>query len=164
MSWEQILGFFTMWPNPGTTVVLWAKGGVPLWQTILYVVFFTSISLSLTFFGTGWLERWIIKKGWLKRSTIERWRVRLQKGDNNFQTNGLEKRMRGGIKKWLLPQKNWRILACGFIPFIPLLPTVVIVVTRLLEIRGGFLFLIFGNVVRNAIFCYVIYRGVGFFS
>ncbi len=160
MSWEQILGFFTMWPSPNVTIVLWAKCGIPLWQTIAYVTLLTSFSLGLTFFGTGWLEKWTIKRGWIQESTIEKWRMRFQKGNNNHAMNGFEKKMNGRFRRWLIPQKNWKILACGFIPFIPLIPTVVVIVTRLLRIRNGFLVLILGNAVRTAIVCYAIYQGV----
>lgn len=164
MSWEQILGFFTMWPSPWATIALWAKANVPIWQTILYVTFITSISLSLTYFGTGWIEKWIIKRGWVKRATIEKWRNYSQSLNNSHPVNGLEKRVKGKIKKWLLPQKDWQILACGFIPFVPLLPTIIIVATRLLEIKRGFPLLIAGNIFRNAVVCWAIYKGVGFFS
>jgi len=164
MSWEQILGFFTMWPSPLATIALWAKGGVPLWQTIAYVVFLTSISLSFTYFGTGWLESWVIKRGWIKRTTIEKWRAWQRKRNNSFQMNGLNGEVNHKIKKWLIPQKDWKILACGFIPFVPLVPSIVIVVTKLLEIRNGFVFLILGNIVRSIIVCCCIYQGVSFLS
>ena len=163
MYWEQILGFFTMWPSPLTTITLWAKAGVPLWQTIFYVVLLTSISLSFTYFGTGWLENWVIKRGLVKRTTIEKWRAWQRKRNNSFQMNGLSEEVNHRVKKWLIPKKDWKILACGFIPFIPLVPTIVIVVTKLLEIRNGFPFLILGNIVRNVIVCYFIYLGANFF-
>ncbi len=164
MDWKQILGFFTMWPSPLATTVLWAKADVPIWQTILYVASLTSISLSLTYFGTGWLEEWIIKRGWVKRTTIEKWRNRSNHFNDSLPANGLGKETGNKIKKWLIPREDWQILACGFIPFIPILPTIVIVVARLLEIKKGFLFLIIGNFFRTAAVCYAIYLSVGFFS
>jgi len=161
MSWEQILGFFTMWPSPYTTIALWAKGGVPLWQTICYVTFLTSLSLSLTFFGIEWLESWIIKNGWLSKSAIERWRILLNRGSNNLSTNGFQERMTDKIKKWLIPQRDWKILAWGFVPGIPLIPSIVVVVTSLLAIKRGFFFLIVGNTFRSTIVCCAIYWFMG---
>lgn len=163
MIWEQILGFFTMWPNPGVTIGLWAKAGVPIWQTISYVVLLTSISLSLTYFGTGWLENFLIKKGVIRRTTIKKWRNWLER-NNNLSRNEFHERLRDRIKSWLIPQKSWKILAWGFVPFIPVLPTVIIMATRLLEIRNGFLALILGNIFRNGILCCTIYLIAYFFS
>lgn len=164
MSWEQILGFFTMWPNPALTVALWAQAGVPIWQTILYVAFLTSASLSLTYFGVEWLKNWIVNRGFIERIMIERlhrWWRRLSRVS---QENGFEKSWTKKIRRWLIPRKDWQLLACGFVPFVPVLPTIVIIITGLREIKYGFPVLILGNLFRNVIFCYVIYEGYGFFS
>src|SRR3989344_3304144 len=135
MPWEQVLGFFTMWPSPGVTVGLWAKAGVPLWQTTSYVLILTSITLSLTYCGVDWLKNWAAGKGIIDRALIERLHDWWRRINSISQTNGFEKRWTKKIKKWLVPQKDWQILPWGFVPFIPVLPTVVFIITDLRGIK-----------------------------
>ncbi|KKT16875.1 MAG: hypothetical protein A2654_00760 [Candidatus Nealsonbacteria bacterium RIFCSPHIGHO2_01_FULL_43_31] len=163
MSWEQILGFFTMWPNPAITVGLWAKAGVPIWQTIAYVVILTSISLSLTYFGVEWLKNWVVNRGIIERPMIEKLHNQWRRINRIPQSDGRRYDWIKKTRKWLIPQKDWQILAWGFVPFIPILPTIVIIITNLRRIKYGFLVLILGNIFRNVIFCYAIYEGRDFF-
>lgn len=159
MSWEQILGFFTMWPHPGTTIILWAKGGVPVWQTILYVGIMTSASLTLTYFGTGWLQKFLIRKKILKESTIKK----LQNLWPLTNGNG-NSRITKKITNWISRQKIWLILICGFIPFVPILPTAVIIAAGLLKIKYSYPVLLLGNILKTVIICYTIYYSTGSFS
>ena len=163
VSWEQILGFFTMWPSPVVTVGLWAEAGVPIWQTILYVVLLTSTSLSLTYFGVEWLKNWVVRKRIINRRMVEKLHNWWQQLNNVSQNNGFRHSWTKKTRKWLIPQKDWQVLAWGFVPFIPVLPTVVIIIAGLRELKHGFLVLILGNLFRNIIFCYAIYEGHNLF-
>ena len=121
MAWEQILGFFTMWLHPEITVTLWSKAGVPIWQTFLYATSWTSLTLFLTYFSIGWLKK-VVKNAVKNLSgadgiirMVGSWYNR-----NNLKlVNGrYHKKMTG----WLIRQKNWLILLCGFVPFFYGLP------------------------------------------
>ena len=86
-----------------------------------------------------------------------------QQLNNVSQNNGFRHSWTKKTRKWLIPQKDWQVLAWGFVPFIPVLPTVVIIIAGLRELKHGFLVLILGNLFRNIIFCYAIYEGHNLF-
>lgn len=152
MAWEQILGFFTMGLHPEITVSLWAKAGVPIWQTFGYTIIWTSLTLSITYFGAGWIKNWI--KKFIKEEILEKWQNWWQLKNNHFQKHLPEKKIIG----WLIRQKNWLILGCGFVPFVYGLPAAVIATARILEIRHALIILYCGNVFRNGIICFLIYK------
>lgn len=154
MSWVQILGFFTMWLHPEITVGLWSKAGVPLWYTLLFTTIWTSITLSLTYLGVGWLKTRAQKVKFIMEL--------IQKAEELYQNNRFGPKNREHQKKainWLVRQKNWIILGCGFIPFVYGLPAAVIIAAKLIGIRYALLVLLFGNFFRNAIICSLIYQG-----
>ena len=153
MEWEQIVGFFTMWLHPEITVGLWSKGGVPIWQTFAYTTLWTSLTMTITYYGIGLAERWLIGRGIIKETTIKKWLGWWQSRDNNFKTAGPKKR----ITNWLSRQKNWTILTCGFVPFVYGLPAAVIATVKVLEIKNGLLILLIGNLFRNGVICASIY-------
>jgi hypothetical protein len=145
-----------MWLHPEITVTFWAKAGVPIWQTFIYVVLWTSLTLTITYYGVGLAERWLINTGITKEITIKKWRGWWQSRNNNFKTAGPKKR----VINWLGRQKNWIILACGFVPFVYGLPAAVIVTVKVLKIRNGLLILFIGNVFRSGIICVSIYQAL----
>jgi hypothetical protein len=159
VAWEQILGFFTMLLHPEITISLWAKAGVPIWQACSFAVLWTSGVLLLAYFGVGWLKR-LIKKVPLAVKLME-------KVENWYRKYGSVLENKKSYKKtsgWLIQQKNWIVLGCGFIPFVYGLPAAVIVAAKLMEIKHALFFLVLGNVFRNTIICYLIYQGFEFFS
>ncbi|MFH1401680.1 MAG: hypothetical protein ABIG40_01830 [Parcubacteria group bacterium] len=143
-------------------MVLWAKAGVSILQTIIYVVFCTSISLTLTYFGTSWLEELLIKKKFIKKKTVERFLSWVRPKNNNFQISTSETRT-PKLKKWLTRRKDWQILFLGFVPYIPIMPTGVIIAVSATKIKHGFFILILGNIVRNVISCATVYFITRFF-
>ena len=159
MAWQQILGFFTMWLHPEITIGLWSNAGIPIWQTLSYVTLWTSITLSLTYFGIDIIKiiGELITKGIV-------WIIRLFGNDfKGFKRNHLQERNEKHsrkLTKWLGRQKKWVILVCSSVPFVPFFPAAIIITTKALKIKRGLLLLLIGNVFRNLFICYLIYYGL----
>lgn len=159
MAWQQILGFFTMWLHPEITIGLWSGAGVPMWQTFLYTICWTSLTLSLTYLGTSWLKN-LFKNMKGARDAIESIERFYRKNSLKLNNGKYHKKLLNNLVR----QKNWLILACGFIPFVYGLPATVIVVAKLMEIKHAFWILLLGNCFRNGIICLLIYQGFKIFS
>ena len=110
-----------------------------------------------------WLKNWVVNRGIIERPMIEKLHNQWRRINRIPQSDGRRYDWIKKTRKWLIPQKDWQILAWGFVPFIPILPTIVIIITNLRRIKYGFLVLILGNIFRNVIFCYAIYEGRDFF-
>jgi len=159
MAWEQIVGFFTMWLHPEITIALWSRAHTPLWQTLLYTSLWTSFTLVLTYLGAGWVKKRLGRVEVARKiiKVVEEW----QRKRENKENNGKYQKK---IVSLLSRQKEWLVLACGFIPFVYGLPAAVIVTAKLMEIRRALPILMLGNIFRNAIICLSIYQGFAFFS
>lgn len=145
-----------MWLHPEVTVGLWDRAGVPFWQTFAFVTCWTSITLTVTYFGVGVVE-FLVRLIWKVVKKL----IRVFKKDfNEFKNGGLQaknEKYQRRLINWLNRQENWVVLLCSSIPFIWGLPVAVIIVTKKAKIKYGLPILLMGNALRNAAICLVIY-------
>ena len=159
MSW---LDFFQGLPmiffRTEGAVILWAAKGSPYWQSLLFSLCWTSLSLIITYYGTGILVS-RLKKWWLLRFVIAKWEKEITSRKNNFANNN------SLSHNWLSLQKQWVVIILAFLPythFVPGLGSAVIATAKVLNIRCGIILLILGNAFRWAVITYHIYQGVHF--
>jgi len=156
MDWEQILGFFTMWLHPEVTAGLWSSTEVPFLQTFLFVTGWTSMTLTVTYFGVGVAE-FLLRLFW---KVIKKGVKVFKKDFNGFKKSDLQvknERYQRRLINWLNRQEKWVLLVCSSIPFIWGLPVAVIIVTKTAKIKYGLLILLAGNIIRNGVICLLIY-------
>jgi len=153
MIWKRFLGVFialsliiiTTVVNPTNALILACyKIGLNSWGIFLCVSAWTSLTMVLTYYEFGQIKKWRIVN------------LLFKKLRNFFPQNSFKLINRIGQKKfvsYLSRQKSWVILTLGFAPFVPYLPTTVIITTKLLDISYGILFLLLGNACRNWFYC-----------
>jgi hypothetical protein len=155
MTWEQILGFLIIFARPEATMTLWYRADVPFWQTFVYTTVVTSLTALLAYQAIGWLKK-LVKKIFKNSRNAQEIAQKIaswyRQSVPNLDNNGYRRK----FAYWLIRQKDWIVLACGFIP-LPFLPTIVTVTAKLLEIKWAIPILLVGNVFRNAVTCASIY-------
>jgi len=154
LSWVQFFqGFFIPF-RPEITISLWANNGVPYLQTFLVAACWTSITLTITYFGTDVLIRRLLKKWSFLKKTVEKWEA----GNNCSQNNHYLHRK---INRMSLLKKLLIILPLSFLPytyFVPTLGTAVIVAAKLLNIRYLIFVLLVGNLFRWSVITHQLYQ------
>ena len=160
MSWlEFFQGFPILLFRTEGAVILWAAKNAPYWQSLIFSVCWTSITLIFIYYGTAFLVDWL-KRWWVAKVVIEKCQKEIIARKNNF-SNGKN----SFSHDWLHFQKQWVVLALAFVPYTQIVPglgSAVIAVTRIFNIRWGIFFLIIGNAFRWAVITYHIYQGVHF--
>jgi len=128
---------------------------VPLWlmaaiDTIKGIVF-----LLLVFFGTGWIVTLLGKCGLVKAIFDKIIYLISQAGENSYRTR--RRKFNEKAVHWFLIRKEWMVLTAAFVPWVPVLSTIVIVAVRLMRIRHGLLFLLLATVFKALVLCWTIY-------
>ncbi len=164
MSWiEYLLSFLIMFFRTEGTVILWSAKGVPYWQSFLFSVCWTSLTLAATYYGVGFLVNQL-KKWWVLRVLIEKWQTEVVARKNNFSKKNSSYSKK--IASWLSQKKRGVLIFLSFFPLTQLvygLPSGVIAATKLIEIRYGILILLLGNAIRWFGITLLIYLGVQLF-
>ena len=154
MSWVQFFqGFFIPF-RPEITISLWANNEIPYLQTFLVAACWTSITLTITYFGTDVLIRRLLKKWSFLKKIVGKWEA----GNNCSQNNHYLHRK---INKLSLLKKLLIILPLSFLPytyFVPTLGTAVIVAAKLLNIRYLIFVLLVGNLFRWSVITHQLYQ------
>jgi len=153
MTLEKTLaGLLIMLLKIDGAIIWWKFVGFELWQTFLIILCWTSITMIFTFMGMAGIKSWVKRRKFFKKISGKFQNWHWQK---NFRKKNVIQRTK--IVNWVSRQKNWVIIGLGFIPFVPYLPTTVIVTTKLLEIRFGLAFLLVGNTFRIGFICSFLY-------
>ena len=158
MNWEQIVGSLTIPFNTILAASLFWKGETFFWITVSAIVGWTSLTLVITYFGTEWIKKWVKNQRFLKDAYN---RIYALYSQNGFKIRNDKKQKQ--INNWLVKRKDWIVIVLGFVPFVPWLPTGVIVTTKILGIKNGLMHLLLGNFFRNWIVCFSVYQGFSWF-
>jgi hypothetical protein len=141
MDWKEILGYFTVWIQAETTIILWAKSGVPLWHAIIYISFTTSVVFLGCYFAAFLTKYFLIEKVY-----------KLSNGLNGFNEKRAAK-----FYCWIKKQNKWVVSFITVLLFL-LLPGLLIALAKLAEIKNSFIVLFVWNSARVAIMCCILYR------
>ena len=137
--------------NGWAATIYWRIHGVPLWTATLMLTAYWSLTLVLTYFGTGWVIK-VLKKWGPSENLIER----LKETNRIYKTNPLYRKNRR-LVKWLSRKKGWIVFSLTFIPYVPELPTATIVAARAMKLRHALPILLIGNAFRVSILCCTVY-------
>ena len=157
--WKIILsGLPICFVNDIAGVVFYHLSGIPLIITVGIITVKWSLFLLLIFYGIEYvaiyLKRWRAAKAII--ALIEK--VSVEINGNTVEIYGKRKRKtRRKLTGWFVERKEWIVLSAGFIPYVPILPTAVIIAVRLMRIRYGLFFLLLGNAFKATAFCLAIY-------
>lgn len=155
--WRIVLeGLPIFWSNDLAGLILYYLKGVPFWILILLTIVKWSIFVLLAFYGTGWIFRRIEK--------FPRTKLFIERASQRI--NGLSQRIYHRDKEnlhnksvvWLLERKEWIVVLLAFVPYVPVIPTAVIVVVRLMKIKHGLFFLLLGSALKATVFCLTIHN------
>ncbi|OHA64534.1 MAG: hypothetical protein A2667_01705 [Candidatus Wildermuthbacteria bacterium RIFCSPHIGHO2_01_FULL_47_27] len=153
--WLKILGGFgIVILRPEGGIALWRAQEVPMWQSYLIVLFWTSATLLITYYGTALLVAKIkraVLSGILARWYRRSWFHQLNK-------NGRDAKRKIFFR--LMKQKTWLLVLLAFLPYqpIPFFNSALIIAVKTLDIRWGLLILAGGNAFRWFIVTIAIYK------
>jgi len=143
--WLKILGYILVFIRADIAMVVLYKADTPWWITYTVIMAVSSGTLCIAYYGLGKLLIWAGKKPWFQR---------LKK--NGFVKKIIEKQKKPSprqekIVKWLAGKSPIFIFLLSCIPFVPYLPTAIIVVTRIMNVKNGIYYLLVANAVRGLI-------------
>ena len=147
----EIIGIILMVLNGWAAVIYWRVHGVSFWLATLMLTAYWSLTLTLTYFGTGWLIK-VLKKWGLSKSLIEK----LKEINRIYRANPLSRR-NGRLARWLSQKKGWIVFSLTFVPYVPELPTATIVAAKAMKLRHALPILLIGNAFRVLILCCTVY-------
>lgn len=162
---DQVWAFLSIFIEPDAAVFFWHRAGYPLWLTFILLSLHTSLTITLVFYGTGWIKN----SGKIRRTgnailgQFKKITDRLA-----FRFPFLEK-----IKKFYgnLVDKTTKILHRGgifiifiasCIPFVPVIPTAAAAAAKLVGIKHGLIVILLGTAIRNILVILGIYYGIPF--
>jgi len=137
--------------NGWAAVIYWRVHGVPFWIATLMLTAYWSLTLALTYFGTGWSIK-ALKKWGPSKTLIEKWK----EINRIYKANPLPRRSER-LVRWLSRKKGWIVFSLTFIPYVPELPTATIVAARTMKLRYALPILLIGNAFRVLILCCTVY-------
>lgn len=131
------------------------ENGVALWIPALTIVVKSIFYLLVAFYGTSFiikhLEKWprVIRFfRWFNRT----WNHAFRKGRKT------KKKINKETTGWLLKRKRWFVLSLGFVPYLPVISTAVVIAVRIMEIRRGLLILMIASVFKSLLICFTFYH------
>ena len=151
---KLITGFLPFFFNGIGGVLTYRLLGVPFHITLAFVTIYWSGTLLLTYYGTGWIAKRLVKRKSIKDliKTLRKW------WEKATRTLRFRKKLTERGILWLINQKGWIVLALSFVPYVPQLPTMTIIVTRLMRLRWGLPILLIANAFRTFILVATIYQ------
>lgn len=158
-SWMGLL--LVMILRGDAAILIWRAAGRPFWQTCLFLMIITTISLTLVYFLTGHAKKELTKDAVKKRFEKSKFAKIWVKIFEFFKER--KKRWQEKIIHFLEDKSPVFVFLFNLIP-VPILPTAIIIVTRLREIKYGFLILAVSNVIRVYITCWCIWQGINLFK
>lgn len=165
MPYGKIIGISLLILKPDLSAIAWYTAGLTWWLTLLLLAGYTSITLSLTYFGAGGviaiLKKFVFKKKHRVIQQIEEKKL-IRQTKEEFQKGYLFGKKRALTRQeklvnWLKRQKLSVIILLEIIPFVPYLPSAVIIAVKALGIKHGYLWLILGNLVKIMLIVALVY-------
>lgn len=143
-------------------ILVWRAAGKPFWQACLVNNLVATITLIATYFITGLAKKVVthdVVKGRWQRTKLgrifSRWMEKLTKKT----TRWIQK-----MVDWLSGKRLVIVFVLNLIPLVPYLPTAIIIVVKLKEIKYGFLILFISNTIRCFLSAWLIWQGISLFS
>ena len=149
--WLKILGYILVFIRADIAMVVLYKAGTPWWITYTVIMAVCSGTLCITYYGLGKLLIWAEKKTWFqkfKKIGFVKKIIEKQKKPSPRQEK---------MVKWLIGKSPIFIFLLSCIPFVPYLPTAIIVVARIMNIKNGIYYLLAANAVRGLITVLTVY-------
>lgn len=162
---DQVWAFLSIFLEPDAAVFFWYRAGYSFWLTYALLSLHTSITITLVFYGTGWIKHsGKIRQasngvlGKIKKITgglMSRFQFlkKLGKFYHSLVDKSTKILQRGGI---------FVIFIASCIPFIPVIPTAAAAAAKLIEIKHGLLIILLGTAIRNILVVLGIYYGIPF--
>ena len=138
--------------NGWAVIIYWRLQGFSFWLSFAMLTTYWSLTLLLTYFGTGWLVK-TLSKWKITKESIESFQKTIKKYNNKNPLNRRKKK----IIECLSEKKAWIVYSLSFVPFVPELPTITIAAARIMKLKYALPILLAANAFRVAMLCIVIY-------
>jgi len=157
--WRSLI--LAMLVRGDVSVFIWRAAGKTFFETLLGFVSAVIISLTICYFFTGLVKKLLVvlmfKRLRRRVKIFQPWKFLIARLKKKKKTR-LER-----LVEYLKKKELFFVFLFNLIPFIPLLPTAIIIVVKLRGVKYGYPVLVASSTIRIFITTWLIWEGINLF-